>query len=170
MELNYAALAFAENLKRNPDLFENITNPEKLNKQLADSAKERQALDAKNAVHRKDSPRAEYNKLRKELFDAQEWAKHAEIYANDKAGVVKLLEQRINDLIKQKKAAVDNPLAERNCEHQIQLLETELLDAKAEFNRAKVQSGNAARGLKNFSGHQRIAELKAELERPIGKE
>src|SRR5438128_3471424 len=110
MEMNYAGLAFKENLRRNPDLFENVTNPEKLNAQLAESAKERAVLDAKNAEVRKDSPRAEYNRLRKELFDAQEWAKNAEVYCNEKANMVKQLEGRINDLLKQKKAAVDNPL------------------------------------------------------------
>ena len=107
--------------------------------------------------------RAEYNQLRKELFTAQEWAKNAEIYCNDRAGTVKLLERRITDLLKEKKAAVDSPLAERNFENQIQLLETELLDAKTEFNRARHQSNNAGRGLKAFGGHERIAELKAEL-------
>ena len=107
--------------------------------------------------------RAEYNQLRKELFAAQEWAKNAEIYCNDRAGTVKLLEQRITDLLKQKKAAIDSPLAERNFENQIQLLETELLDAKTEFNRARHQSNYAARGLKAFGGHERIAELKLDL-------
>jgi hypothetical protein len=107
--------------------------------------------------------RVEYNQLRKELFASQEFAKNAEIYANGCACTVKLLEQRITELLKQKKAAVDSPLAERNFENQIQLLETELLDAKTEFNRARHQSNNAGRGLKAFGGHERIAELKAEL-------
>lgn len=107
--------------------------------------------------------RVEYNRLRKQLFDLQQHAKNMEIYCNEQAGKVKLFEQRITDLLKQKKAVADNPLHERFCEHQIQTLETELLDAKTEFNRAKNQNSNAARGLRAFDGHARIAELKKEL-------
>ena len=160
-EHNLAGLVFADNLKRNPDIMGHITNPEALNKQLAASAKERAALNAKNDAARPSEPRKEYNQLRKELFTAQEWAKNAEIYCNDRAGTVKLLEQRITDLLIKKKGA--NPLEERNYEHQIQLLETELFDAKTELNRAALQSSRAGRGLKAFSGHARIAELKLEL-------
>jgi len=163
MELNYAGMAFAENLKRNPDLMEHVTNPEKLNAQLAASAKERQKLHEKNTAAKPSEPRKLYNSLRKELFDRQEWAKNAEIYCNTKADTVKHFEGLIADLIKQKKAAVNNPLHERALEHQIELLETELLDAKQEFHRAKHQSTNAARALRDFTGHQRIAELKLEL-------
>jgi len=160
-EHNLAGLAFAENLKRNPDLMDHITNPEALNKQLAATAKERAALNAQNAALKPSEPRKEYNQLRKELFAAQEWSKHTEVYCNSTAGAVRLLEQRITDLLKQKKDA--NPLAERSLENGIQLLETQLFDMKIELNRATLQSGRAGRGLKAFAGHERIAELKAEL-------
>lgn len=162
-EHSYAGLVFKQNLERNPGLMDHVFDHESVNKRTTATIQAAQDLDAKNAQLKVEPVRVQYNTLRKQLFDLQEWAKHAEIYCNSKAGEVKQLERRITDIIKQKKAAVDNPRAERNFEHQIQLLETELLDAEKEFKRAKIQSGNAARGLKAFDGHQRIKELKKEL-------
>jgi len=158
---NYYGLAIRETMRTNPETL--IIDEQKLSKQLGEVAKAQQALDVKNAAAKPSEPRKLYNSLRKELFDRQQWAKNAEIYCLTKADTVKHFEGRISDLITQKKAAVNNPLHERALEHQIDLLETELLDAKKEFNRAKHQSTNAARALRDFTGHQRIAELKLEL-------
>jgi hypothetical protein len=107
----------------------------------------------------------ELNRLRKELFDLQQWAKYAEIHCNNVAGTVKGLEQRLTEVLKHKKIASDagNLLAERNYEHSASLLESELVDAKEEFTRAKKQSSNNARALREFDGQARIAELKKEL-------
>lgn len=120
-----------------------------------------------------EGARPEYNRLRQQLYDLQEQAKGAEVYCNNKADAVRGLETRINDLLKEKKQAVsENHLGqERKCEHQLTQLEKELVDAKEDFNKAKHWSGQAARALKAFVGHARIAELKAELDTPkiVGK-
>ncbi len=109
--------------------------------------------------------RVEYNQLRQQLYDLQQHAKHTEDYCNTQVAEVKLLERRIDDVLKLKKSAVEegNLRGERNYENQIQMLETTLFDAKKELTRATVQSGRAGRGLKAFAGRQRIEELKAEL-------
>lgn len=110
--------------------------------------------------------RVEYNRLRQRFFDLQQQAKGTEINCNEKAGVVHLLEQRINDLLRQKKTAIDqgNLGQERACEHKIQLLETELVTAKEDFTIAKHRSSKAARALREFDGDERIAELKKQLD------
>lgn len=107
----------------------------------------------------------EYNRLRQQLYDLQQQAKNAEVFCNNKADGVKGLEQRINDLLRKKKQAIaEGHLGdERNCEHQLQQLETELIDAKQEFTQAKHWSVQAARALKAFDGQERIAALKKEL-------
>ena len=115
--------------------------------------------------------RVEYNRLRQQLYGLQQQAKNAEVYRNNKADVVKGLEYRINDLLRHKKQAiVEGHLGqERVCEHQLQRLETELVDAKEEFNKAEHWNAQAARALKAFDGHGRIAELKLLLDSPVAK-
>ena len=115
-----------------------------------------------------EAARPEYNRLREQLYNLQQQAKNNEVYCNNKADAVKGLETRINDLLKSKKQAVaEGHLGqERSYEHQLQQLETELVDAKEEFTKAKHWSGQAARVLKAFDGHVRIAELKAALDAP----
>lgn len=112
--------------------------------------------------------RAEYNRLRQQFYDLRQQAKNAEVHCNNKADEVKGLEERINDLLRKKKHAVaEGHLGqERLCEHQLQQLEKELVDVKDEFSKAKHWSTQAARALKAFEGHERIAVLKAELETP----
>ena len=109
--------------------------------------------------------RVEYNRLRQSLYDLQQQAKNAEVFCNNKADGVKGLEQRINDILRKKKQAIakDHLGDERNCEHQLQQLETELIDAKVEFTQAKHWSTQAGCALKAFDGQERIAELKKEL-------
>lgn len=117
--------------------------------------------------------RVEYNRLRQQLYSLQQTAKSAETSCNNKADHVRGLEQRINDLLKRKqKAHTDGHLGdERICEHQIQLLENELLDAQEDFLKAKHWNSQAARALKAFDGHARLAELKAEIDKtlPVAK-
>jgi hypothetical protein len=96
------------------------------------------------------------------LFDLKQNAKCYEQRANDAAGNIRLIEQRINDAIKEKKTAaeVDNLRGERTYEQAIQRLEAELADAQEQFDKNKRWSGQAARALKSFDGHARIEELK----------
>jgi hypothetical protein len=109
--------------------------------------------------------RKEYNSLRARLYGLTQDAKNAEVYANTQADEVRGLEARINtQLVLKKKATAEGNLQyERNLEHGIITLETELHDAKIEFNRAKTQSTSAARGLKAFDGYETIAALKKQL-------
>jgi hypothetical protein len=109
--------------------------------------------------------RKEYNELRARLYGLTQDAKNAEIYCLTRAGEVKNLEQQINNLLVKKKvaSAEGNLRYERLLENAVVTLETELLDRKIEFNRAKTQSTNAARGLKAFDSYQRIADLKKSL-------
>jgi hypothetical protein len=113
----------------------------------------------------------EYNRLRQQLFDLKQNAKCFEVRANDAAGNIKLFEQRIDDLLKLKKAAIDagNLRGERFYEHGIQQLEIELVDAKEDYAKNQRWSAQAARTLKAFDGHGRIAELKALLDAPEKK-
>ncbi len=110
--------------------------------------------------------RREYNQLRQKLFDLQQNARAFETRTNEAAGKIRLLEQRINETLKLKKAASDagNFRGERSYEHGVQLLESELLDAKEEFSKNNRWSTHAARDLRTFNGHGRIAELKALLD------
>src|SRR5579862_3942426 len=96
--------------------------------------------------------RAEYNKLRQRLYDLQQQAKGAETNLENRAGTVANLEQRINNTLKEKKAAIaEGALGqERACEHRIQLLEIELKDAKQLHAEAKHWNAQATRGLKSF--------------------
>ena len=135
-------------------------------KRMAEHRKERE----KANPPKPEPVRVEYNRLRQRFFDLQQQAKNAEVFCNNKADAVKGLEQRITELLKQKKQAdADGHLGqERVCEHQIQLLETELVDAKDEFIKAKHWSTQAARALKAFTSDSsaRIEELKQLLKFP----
>jgi hypothetical protein len=157
---NYLGLSFAANLKAHPDWFDQ--SAEAVNAAANKGTAFAHAVRKLNETAKPIELHKEYNRLRQDLFNFQEWAKHSEIYCNDKAGEVKLLETRVTDLIKQKKAAT-NPILERRLEQALVTLETELADVKSEFKRAKTQSTNAARALKGFNGHEAIAALKKEL-------
>ena len=119
--------------------------------------------------------RVEYNRLRQQLYSLQQAAKGAEVFCNNKADAVRGLEERINVLLNKKKQATEAGHLgdERMYEHQLQLLETELIDAKEEFTKAKRWSVQAARVEKEFKFNQqaRIEELKALLDapRPVAK-
>lgn len=113
----------------------------------------------------------EYNQLRQRLFDLRQNAKTFEIRTNEAAGRIHLLEQRINETLKLKKAAAEsgNLRGERTYEHQVASLESELLDVKDEYEKNKQWSIQSARALKSFDGHGRIAELNASLSLPVAK-
>jgi hypothetical protein len=109
--------------------------------------------------------RKEYNELRSRLYQLTAFAKDAEIYCNTQADLVKHLEQQITvQLLTKKKAEADGNLRfERTLEHGIIQWESELLDAKLEFQRAKTQSSRAGAALKAFDGYAEIKRLKAQL-------
>ena len=95
------------------------------------------------------------------MFKLELNAKHSEIYTNEIAGQVKLLETNINDALKAKKQAstAGNLGAERNCEHNIQRLEREQTDLVKEFTRARKVSAGAAVVLKEWPHRERVEEL-----------
>lgn len=135
-------------------------------------AEHEQHMSQLRAQREKDEPtpstadfRKEYNQLRQQLFNLQQNAKAYEIRTNEAAGKIRLVEERINEALKLKKAASDagNLRGERTYEHSVATLETELLDAQEEFHKNKHWSVQAARQLKDFNQHGRIAELKALL-------
>jgi hypothetical protein len=160
---NYFGMAASENLKTRPQDF--IVDPEELNRMINETTKKAQALHKLNDTSKPVDLRKEYNNLRKQLYDLQHATKNTEIFCNNVAGTVKQLEERITSLLRLKKKADEaGELGQaRMLEHQIVSLETELVDAKIEFTQAKTRSGNAARALKGFTGHEAIAELKKKL-------
>ena len=107
----------------------------------------------------------EYNRLLHRLYNLTEDAKNTDIYANNQAGNVKGIEERLDNQLKKKKtaAANGNLRGERYLEYGIGQLETELFEAKKELKRATNNSAFAARALKEFDGHPRLKELKKEL-------
>ena len=172
-EQNYAGLAFRVGLSRNPDLFGHI-GPDgefsgEFKKQLDESLKARQVLDAKNAVLKAEPAQVEYNQLRQKLFDLKQNTKCFEVRTNEAAGKIRNIEQRINDVLKLKKGAAEmgNLRGERNYEQSIQRLETELGDAEQEFEKNKRWNGQVARALKEFDGHARIETLKLLLDQSL---
>lgn len=158
MEGNYFGAALKVTLEKTPDLF--TIDSEK----LTDFQKKLRAeRDVSTPPPSQVDLRKEYNQLRQWLFGLQQNAKAFETRTNEAAGKIRLLEQRINEALKLKKAASDagNLRGEWSYEHGAQLLESELLDAKEEFDKNRHWSAHAARALKEFNQHGRIAELKA---------
>jgi predicted RNase H-like nuclease (RuvC/YqgF family) len=152
-----------------------VTDPTVLtvdfNKVEEAAKKARATRDAAAPPPDKKDLQKEYNRLRQQLFDLKQNAKGFEQRTNDAAGNVELFEQRIDDLLKLKKAATaaDNLRGVRFYEHGIQQLENELADAKEDYEKNHRWSAQAARALKAFDGHGRIAELKAILDSPEKK-
>src|ERR1700723_1193571 len=144
---NYFSLFVRENLKNRPQDF-TVTDA-----QLATI--ERQQA-ARRAVRDKDKPKeavqVEYNRLRGQLFTLQQNAKAFEILFNNLAGTVKVLESRITTLLKSKKEHDDanNLLGARSYEHQIQGLETELMDARERLLKEQRWNSSAAREMRTW--------------------
>lgn len=152
-----------------------VTDPKLITVDLDDLSKRHKETVAQRV---KDTPppekadlHREYNQLRQKLFDLKQNAKCFETRTNESAGQIRLLEQRINDAIKLKKAAVaeGNGRGERTYEAAIQRLESELTTAQEEFFQNKNWNTQAARALKAFDGHARIEELKLLLDSPVAK-
>jgi SMC interacting uncharacterized protein involved in chromosome segregation len=147
-----------------------VTDPKLITIDLEDlarrSAERTKEMAKLNPPVQNEPAQQELNRLRGQLFSLQERVKNTEIYANNKAGEVELLEQRLTEALKKKNDArqAGNLLAERRGEHNIQLLEAELADAKKEHNFAKQRSAQATRALRTSDGAARIAELKEQLE------
>jgi hypothetical protein len=163
-EHNYAGLQFKHNLEKHPEVF--IIDDNTI-KQVEETTKQiRAKQDAEAPAPDKLDLRKEYNRLRQQLFDIQQNAKCYEIRTNEAAGQVHLIEQRITEALKNKKAAIEahNLRGERMYEWQVTSLETELADAQVELSKNRRWSIEAGRALKNFPSHDRIAELKAMLE------
>jgi hypothetical protein len=174
MELNYAGIAFRDVLKKNPDFY--AIGPdgeftEKFKKQMAESAKERAELNAKNDKARTILPdlRKEYDALRQKLFNLKQDAKCFETRTNEAANRIKLCEQNINNLLRLKKEANEagNLRGARTYEQGVVREESALADATEEFTKNKHWSGQAARVLKAFDGHARIEELRLLLDTPL---
>ena len=137
---------------------------------LDKKAKERRAeRDADNpavaGTHPDKTPSQELQRLRREVFNLSERAKNTEIYTNERAGQVKLLESNIAHALQQKKnaAVAGNLLAERNAEHTIKRTEHERDEAVQEFERARKVSAGAAVALKEWPHHARLKELQTSL-------
>ncbi len=155
---NFAALAFKANLEKTPDLMTVDTA------KIEASANQRRVEMAK--LNQTIEPiRVEYNRLRKEKYDAQQNAKNAEIYFNNIAANVREWQKRVDDLLKRKKkATADNLLGEeRSLESQIQRLENELLDERDKLTAAQRNNTLSARALREWPGDVRLAELVKEL-------
>lgn len=162
-EHNYFALTVKAQMEKDPSVFE--FDSEKLEQH---AAKRRVERDAAAPPPGKADLHKEYNQLRQRLFDLQQNAKTFEIRTNEAGGKIRNFEHRINEALRQKREAFDagNLRGERSFEHSVATLETELADAKEEFEKNKRWSGQAARALREFNQHDRIAELKALLSGP----
>lgn len=164
MEANYFGAARRALLEKDPHIFDvDLAKHEETAKKMRAERDAAAPPPGKADLHR------EYNQLRQRLFDLKQNVKTFEQRTTDAAGRVQLLEQEIDKLLKAKKAAAeaDNLKGERTCERAIQRKETELADAKEEFEKNKHWSAQATRALKTFDGAARIAELKQLLEKPL---
>ena len=129
-------------------------------------------LDEKNRKQREtskgeNSPRTEYNRLRKQLYDLQQAAKNTEVKVNCAADEVKHWDRNIDDRLKRKKIAVaENRLGdERACERKIEHAENELLEARERLVREQRYNHGTVRDLKNWQTEHgpKLDELKKEM-------
>jgi|HubBroStandDraft_1064217.scaffolds.fasta_scaffold00727_10 hypothetical protein len=165
-EHNYFGLAANTNIKNNPDLF----SLEGLDAKIAATTKAAAEQFEKDKLAREtakgtNTPRAEYNRLRGKLYGLQQTAKDTEIRLNDAVANVHHFEVIVADLLKRKKnASAANLLGEeRVWEHQLIAAEHDLLTSREALVRWQKVNASAARELRNFDGHVRIAELKKEF-------
>lgn len=155
------ALAFAEDRRTHPEVYdlspEAILNADRIGRARAE---------ATNRLNHppKDSPEAEYHKLRNQLYDLREAAKNAEIFLNTKSAEVKHHESQVADLKKRAKDAADgdNPKLERMWIHQAAQAEVVLADAQDALYKAVKRNKEAVKNLKGFD-HKRFDELKKQL-------
>jgi hypothetical protein len=162
-EHNYFALTVKAQLEKDPSV---LTVTDGDIKRIEQNVAKLRAQRDKESKPGKADFQKEYNQLRQTLFNLKQDANCYEQRANDAAEKIRLLEQRITEFIKLKKAAAEagNLRGERTHEQAVQRLESELLDAQEGFEKNKRYSGQAARALQAFDGNGRIEELKGLLD------
>lgn len=113
---------------------------------------ERRAADAKANPTKPEPARQEFNKLNNHLFNLKQNAKAYEQRVNNEAGTVRLLEDRLNTAIKEKKQLEDagNLMGARTIENQIQGLENELADTRQRLVKEQRWNAGAARELRTW--------------------
>lgn len=133
---------------------------------MAKGARERAALNAINDAARAErdgsnKPVNELARLRGELWQLEHAAKNTEVYTNNLAGTVKLLESNLAQALLTKKqyGATGNLIAERNGEHTVARLEREVLEATTNFRNARRVSAGAAIALSQWPHRERVKEL-----------
>jgi hypothetical protein len=159
-EHNYLGLAFKANLEKNPDLF-NVDL-----KHVEEAAKKfRKEQDVNLKPILGESEHREYKRLRHQHYVLTEDVKNAEINLNNVAGNVQGYEERINTVLTKKKeaTAADRLGEERMLEHQLEQLEGELPALQEELKKAQLRNQLATRALREFTGAERLVELKKKL-------
>jgi hypothetical protein len=162
---SYAALAFAEDRKRNPETYD--LDPKKLAAQIAATTKAAQALHAKNDATCATDPAKELAKLKNQLFNLKQNCHCFETRVNESAGNVRLCEERLAKTLKTKaeQELAGNLIGARNSEHAIQRLEGELDDARTQLLTNQHYNSASVRALRVFQTEigPRIKELEAEI-------
>lgn len=163
--LNYAGLLFKTNLEQHPEVF--TTTPEKLDKAIAQTIKNTQALHAKNDEARSTmtDQRKEYNRLLNDHFNLKQWVRGCEVRVNESANQIRNHEQRLNSLLIEKKAT-ESPKGQRTIEHAIVRIEGEIAEEKLKYNSLRTENNHAVKQLKAFDV-ARLEALKAQLDAPI---
>jgi hypothetical protein len=165
---NYAGLAFKDQLEKHPEVFDLTGLDAKINA-TTKAAHERHAANdlARETKLGVNTPKAIYNKLRKELFDLQEQARGAETRVNNEAATVRMFQSQIEDLLKRKKkAVVDGALGEeRRIERGLLAQENELLDSRERLLKLQRDNHRAVQALKDWktANGAQLAELQKEI-------
>jgi chromosome segregation ATPase len=146
-EHNYASLAFKANIEKNRNDFI-ITDAD----MAAIAQQNASRRKAEEIVKPKEPVKAEFNRLRSQLFNLQQAAKSTEQRVNNEACNVHVLEQRIASALKNKKEHEDvgNLLGARSYEHQIQHFEEELADTRDRLTKNQRSNAQAARELRTW--------------------
>jgi hypothetical protein len=160
-EHNYLGLLFKANLEQNPKLMDlDITTFQQ------ELAVRRVAAQKLNPI-KPEPAQQELNRLRGQLFALQQNAKAYEVLVNNTSGNVREFERRITTLLKIKKEHDDanNLMGARSYEHQIQGLETELIDARENLVKEQRWNGMAARALRTWQTENtpRLLELRKQV-------
>lgn len=168
MGYNYAGLAFKDQLEKHPEVFDltgldakiNATNRAVQERHAASDL----ARDTKLGVN---TPRAIFNRLRKEKFDLEEGTRGAETRVNNEAANVRMFQSQIEDLLKRKKkAVVDGALGEeRRIERGLLTQENELLDSRERLLKLQRENHRAVQALKDWktANGAQLAELQKEI-------
>jgi hypothetical protein len=154
-DANFMALAFKENLKKNPDLF--TFDIEQHDKNMREHSEKMAKLNPPKPAN----PYEEYKQLRGRLYQLQQGVQNTTIYFNNISGTVSQLEQLVDGAKRNEKASAEagNVLAEKHAKHVIDRLAREFADAKKERRRALTQKEGAEQLLAAFDQQERLAEL-----------